>query len=32
VIKLQIDSIELWMNGQTAEVMDVAPFLENNHT
>lgn len=32
VIKLQIDSIELWMNGQTTEVMDVAPFLENNRT
>ncbi|MGB9553773.1 MAG: stalk domain-containing protein, partial [bacterium] len=30
--KLQINSIELWMNGQTTEVMDVAPFLENNRT
>lgn len=32
VLRLQIDSIELWKNGQTQEIMDVAPFLMENRT
>ncbi|MCR4428577.1 MAG: stalk domain-containing protein [Caldiserica bacterium] len=32
VLRLQIDSLELWKNGQTQEIMDVSPFLMDNRT
>lgn len=32
VILLEIGSNQLWMNGDIARTMDVAPFIENNRT